>query len=116
MGGADLFESYVGSIVAAATLAGTDNRLVALPFLLASLGIFCSLLGYFCVGTNQEGAGWNVQLGKLMWALEKGMYTAAGLFTVLAAVLIYLLFGDSEDQTMGVKLYFCIVLGLFAGA
>merc|ERR1711884_567660 len=29
--GADLFESYVGSIVAAATLAGTDNRLVALP-------------------------------------------------------------------------------------
>merc|ERR1711933_527373 len=44
--GADLFESLVGSIVAAATLAGTDNRLVALPILLASLGIFCSLLGY----------------------------------------------------------------------
>merc|ERR1712007_383905 len=41
--GADLFESYVGSIIAAATLAGTDDRLLALPFMLASLGIVCSL-------------------------------------------------------------------------
>merc|ERR1719211_851082 len=44
--GADLFESYVGSIVAAATLAGTSHRLLALPFMLAALGIFCSLAGY----------------------------------------------------------------------
>merc|ERR1711920_55079 len=114
--GADLFESYVGSIVAAATLAGNDNRLVALPLLLASLGIFCSLLGYWCVGTKEEGAGWNVQLGKLMWALEKGMYTAAFLFTGLAAGLTYLLFGNSEDEMMGWKLYICILIGLFAGA
>merc|ERR1719512_91002 len=83
--GADLFESYVGSIVAAATLAGQDNRLVALPFVLAALGIFCSLAGYAMVGTEEEGKGWDVQLSKLMWALEKGMYTSAVLFTVLAA-------------------------------
>merc|ERR550525_501387 len=91
--GADLFESYVGSIVAAATLAGQDNRLVALPVVLAALGIFCSLAGYSMVGTQEEGKGWDVQLGKLMWALEKGMYSSAVLFTALAAVLIHLMFG-----------------------
>merc|ERR1712038_1445462 len=114
--GADLFESYVGSIVAAATLAGTDNRLVALPVILAALGIFCSLIGYTMVGTDQEGAGWNVELGKLMWALEKGMYSAAVLFCILAAVLIHLMFGDSPDAGTGWKLYFCIIIGLGAGA
>merc|ERR1719330_494550 len=114
--GADLFESYVGSIVAAATLAGTDNRLVALPVLLASLGIFCSLVGYAMVGTEEEGKGWNVQLSKLMWALEKGMYTAAVLFTVLAAILIHLMFGDSDASSTGWKLYLCIIIGLAAGA
>merc|ERR1719386_291492 len=35
--GADLFESYVGSIIAAATLAGNDVRLLALPFWLSSV-------------------------------------------------------------------------------
>merc|ERR1712038_1766264 len=114
--GADLFESYVGSIVAAATLAGTDNRLVALPVILAALGIFCSLIGYTMVGTDQEGAGWNVELGKLMWALEKGMYSAAVLFCILAAVLIHLMFGDSPDAGTGWKLYLCILIGLAAGA
>merc|ERR1719330_1291333 len=114
--GADLFESYVGSIVAAATLAGTDNRLVALPVLLAALGIVCSLAGYAMVGTEEEGKGWDVQLGKLMWALEKGMYFSAILFCGLAAILIHLMFGGSEDAGMGWKLYFCILIGLSAGA
>jgi Na+/H+-translocating membrane pyrophosphatase len=55
--GADLFESYVGSIIAAGTLAGAkinidrypDDRLVVLPFSLSALGIFCSAIGCFCV-------------------------------------------------------------------
>merc|ERR1719512_107893 len=114
--GADLFESYVGSIVAAATLAGTDNRLVALPVLLAALGIVCSLAGYVMVGTEEEGKGWDVQLGKLMWALEKGMYSSAVLFTGLAAILIHLMFGGSEDSGLGWRLYLCILIGLSAGA
>merc|ERR1712113_634054 len=53
--GADLFESYVGSIVAAATLAGTDNSKVSLAFLLPASGIICSIIGYFFVSTDQEG-------------------------------------------------------------
>jgi len=80
------------------------------------VGIFCSLAGYSMVGTEEEGKGWNVQLGKLMWALEKGMYTSAVLFTALAAVLIHLMFGDSPDSSLGWRLYLCILIGLAAGA
>ena len=72
--GADLFESYVGSIIAAATLAGSDPVLMALPFILAAVGIICSFAGYLVVGTKEEGKGWDVHLGTLMWALEKGTY------------------------------------------
>merc|ERR1719330_352415 len=105
--GADLFESYVGSIVAAATLAGQDHRLIALPFVLASVGIFCSLAGYSLVGTDEEGKGIHVELGKLMWALEKGMYFSAALFIVLAAALIYIMFEDNLN--LGFRLWLCIV-------
>jgi len=114
--GADLFESYVGSIIAAGTLAGTDNRLLALPLMLSALGIFCSLAGYFMVGTKEEGKGWDVHLGTLMWGLEKGMYTAAGLFTVASAILIHLMFGDSDAAGTGWKIYGCIIIGLVSGA
>merc|ERR1712217_541062 len=62
--------------------------------------------------TKEKGNGWDVNLGKLMWALEKGMYVAALLFVGLSAVLIYLLF----DTEYGWKLYGCILLGLFTGA
>lgn len=110
--GADLFESYVGSIIAAATLAGPDARLIALPFWLASVGIVCSMVGFFCVSTKEEGRGWDVQLSTLMWALEKGMYVAGALFLGLAAVLIYLLF---ESEEVAWKIYACILIGMISG-
>merc|ERR1711871_678351 len=92
--GADLFESYVGCIIASATLAvsqgntegdmlyGLSTQAIALSFTLPAVGIVCSIIGYFAVNTSQEGKGWNVQLGALMWALEKGMYLAGGVFVV----------------------------------
>eukprot|EP00746_Dinoflagellata_sp_MGD_P144063 gnl/MRDRNA2_/MRDRNA2_76829_c0_seq1.p1 gnl/MRDRNA2_/MRDRNA2_76829_c0~~gnl/MRDRNA2_/MRDRNA2_76829_c0_seq1.p1 ORF type:complete len:788 (-),score=164.80 gnl/MRDRNA2_/MRDRNA2_76829_c0_seq1:76-2439(-) len=110
--GADLFESYVGSIIAAGTLANDDARLLVLPFWLASIGILCAMTGFFCVSTKEEGKGWNVQLSTLMWALEKGMYVAGFLFLGLSAVLIWLLF-DSEE--IGWKIYACILIGLLSG-
>ena len=63
--GADLFESYVGSIIAACTLAVLDddssymNARVSLPFSLAGVGIWASMAGYFFVNTEEAGDGWN---------------------------------------------------------
>jgi len=106
--GADLFESYVGSIIAAATLASNDGER-ALPFFLGAAGIVCSMAGYFAVSTKEAGDGWNTNLGALMWALEKGMYTAGLLFVAAATVLCGLI-GKQYDNLA------CIVIGLVAGA
>ena len=57
-----------------------------LAFLLPAVGILCSITGYFFVSTDQQGKGWDVHLGALMWALEKGMYVAAATFIVAAYV------------------------------
>jgi len=106
--GADLFESYVGSIIAAATLATTEAEM-ALPFYLAASGIICSMVGYFMVSTKEKGDGWNSNLGSLMWALEKGMYSAGILFIACAAVLCHLMDKMWDN-------FACIIIGLVAGA
>lgn len=105
--GADLFESYVGSVIAAATLATSDEQ-VALPFWLAGAGIVCSCLGFFAVSTKEEGAGWDSNLGALMFALEKGMYVAGVLFLGAAAFIVHILGGMWDE-------YFCILTGLVSG-
>ena len=64
--GADLFESYVGSIIAAATLASRDNEM-ALPFWLSGAGVVAAIVGTFFVSTNEKGEGWNSNLGALMY-------------------------------------------------
>jgi len=124
--GADLFESYVGSIIAAATLgafAPAEFRtgsspfpFIALPLWLASAGIVASVVGCFFVRTREEGKGWNVKLSTLMWALEKGMYVAALVFLGLAAVVVILLFGPGGGPgAIGWRAYGCIVLGMASG-
>merc|ERR1719335_484295 len=85
--GADLFESYVGSVIAAATLGSAHPNTMILPFWIAGAGVLCSTAGFFAVSTKEEGKGWDVQLSTLMFALEKGMYVSAGLFVAVAAVL-----------------------------
>ena len=119
--GADLFESYVGSLIAAATLAVSQSKLegsvisgqaeeaIALAFLLPAIGIICSVVGFFFVSTKEEGKGWDVSLGALMFALEKGMYVAGGLFTALAYV------GTVSMLGMSINIWYCVVIGLLAG-
>lgn len=53
--GADLFESFVGSIIAAVALARGDIVLVMLPFWVSGAGIVAAMFGFFAVGTK-EGA------------------------------------------------------------
>merc|ERR1719182_511118 len=111
--GADLFESYVGSIIAAATLATSQPDIgpkgVQLAFLLPAVGVLCSIIGYFFVSTKQEGKGWNVQLGSLMWALEKGMYVAGLLFVAASYACTVIVVG------LPISIWYTVVIGLAAG-
>merc|ERR1719271_2328359 len=70
--GADLFESYVGSVIGAATLgASLSPAHLAFPMWLGAAGLLTSFIGFFFVNTKEEGAGVNVNLHSLMWALDK---------------------------------------------
>ena len=112
-----------GSIIAAGTLAisqgesvypgnvmaGKSTEGVRLAFLLPAAGILCSIVGYFAVSTKQQGKGWDVQLGTLMWALEKGMYLAAALFAASAYAITVPLLG------LDISIFYTVITGLLAG-
>ena len=106
--GADLYESYVGSILATFALgvaAYPDNPWgsMLLPIALAVVGILCSIFGSFLIRTK-EGASQRELLG----TLRKGTYTAAVLAAVIAAPLTYFTLGN-----WGV--YVAILCGLIGG-
>lgn len=106
--GADLFESFVGSIIASVALADGDVVKVMLPFWIAGAGILASLCGYFVVGTK-EGASQK----DLLFALHKGTLAASGLVIVFSAALCATLFEGRESE--GWEIFGCIVIGLLAG-
>jgi len=106
--GADLFESFVGSIIAAATLANGDATKVALPFWIAGAGIVASVIGFFAVGTK-DGATQR----QLMFALHKGVILSSVFVLGFSAVIISQLFG--HDTKEGWELFACIAIGLVAG-
>ena len=104
--GADLYESYVGSILATFALgavAGYGFRGMLLPLALAVCGILCSILGSFLVKTKEDATQ-----ESLLKSLRTGTYTAAILAAVLAAPLTYVILGK-----MGV--YVAILCGLIGG-
>ena len=108
--GADLYESYVGSILATFALGvaayageGRGWNSMLLPILLAAVGIICSIVGSFLIRTK-EGASQRELLG----TLRKGTYTAAVVAAIIAAPLTYWLLGN-----WGV--YIAILCGLIGG-
>ena len=104
--GADLYESYVGSILATFALggiAGYGFRGMLLSLLLAVCGILCSILGSFLIRTKE-----NASQEALLRSLRTGTYSAAILAAVLAAPLTKLLIGS-----WGV--YIAILSGLVGG-
>ena len=106
--GADLYESYVGSILATFALSAVGGYGFAgmlLPMALAVVGIICSILGSFLVKTKE-----NASQQALLKSLRTGTYTAAILAAVLAAPLCYLLLG-----TAGWGVYVAILCGLIGG-
>ena len=114
--GADLFESYVGSIIATVALSAsavalavgsgaaefTDSQAV-FPMLLAGSGIVAAILGTFLVRSGEQA-----DFERLLWALRYGIFTAGGLLIVFAAVLTITLTGNWWW-------FGCVVAGLVAG-
>ena len=113
--GADLFESYVGSIVAtmalatgAATLFATDivgwkDNLFVLPMLVASIGIISAVLGTFLVRTGEEA-----DQGRLLWALRAGVFGASGLVLLGTGIAVAVM-------GLEVEFFLAILVGLVAG-
>jgi K(+)-stimulated pyrophosphate-energized sodium pump len=107
--GADLFESYVGSIIAAITLAGNDIALLLLPFWISGAGVVAAGIGYFFVRINIERANQK----QLLFALQKGVIVSSLLVVLFSAIIINFTF---EGRTVeGWKLFGCILIGLLAG-
>ena len=108
--GADLYESYVGSILATFALSAAANygwSGMLLPVALAVCGIICSLIGSFLIKTKEDATQMS-----LLKSLRTGTYTAAALSAVLALPLSYLILGP-EQHCWGV--YIAILCGLVGG-
>ena len=104
--GADLYESYVGSILATFALGAVGGYGwggLLLPVALSVCGIICSILGSFLVKTKEDATQ-----ESLLKSLRTGTYTAAVLAAVAAAPLTYFLVGS-----WGV--YVAILCGLIGG-
>ena len=104
--GADLYESYVGSILATFALGAVGGygwNGMLLPVALAVCGIICSIFGSFLVKTKE-----NATQESLLKSLRTGTYTAAVLAAALAAPLTYWILGS-----WGV--YIAILCGLIGG-
>ena len=112
--GADLFESYVGSIIAAMTLGAvaaataTDGGagLVQLPMTLAGLGIVASIIGTFFVKTEDEE--------KIHSALFRGLLIASLIFAA-GAYYITNMAGLAFGEFEGMNLFITVIAGLVAG-
>ncbi len=115
--GADLYESYVGSIISAMALAfgafgapgnsdsGSLFGKMMIPLVLAVIGVVCSVIGTFFVR-----CGTSTDQKKLLGSLRRGTYIAAALFAACAFPAVYFILGK---ENLGI--YGAVVSGLAAG-
>ena len=108
--GADLYESYVGSILSTFALgacAGYGWEGMVLPVALAVCGIVCSIIGSFLVKTREDATQ-----KSLLTSLRTGTYTAAILSAIVAIPLTYFIIGP-DNNSWGV--FIAILCGLIGG-
>lgn len=107
--GADLYESYVSSVISASALGVSafsgDIKAMAVPMLLAAIGIVMSIIGTFFVRTGE-----NIEQKALLKALRRGTNLSAVGIAVIALPVVLLVLGK---ENLG--LYFAILSGLIAG-
>ncbi len=113
--GADLYESYVGSIISASALgvaafSGNSKsgglNAMAVPMLLAALGIICSIIGTFFVRTKE-----NATQKDLLRSLSRGTNFSAIVIAIAAFPIVYYCL----DGMKSIGIYFAILAGLIAG-
>jgi len=119
--GADLYESYCGSILATAALGMAaftqlsmihpwDNdvaiKMVTAPMVLAGIGAFLSIIGIFMVSTKE-----NATTKDLMFALNKGVYGSSVLIAIAAFFITKFML--PAEYSFGI--FLSIIIGLFAG-
>lgn len=107
--GADLYESYVSSVISASALGVSafsgSIKAMAVPMLLAALGIVMSIIGTFFVRTGES-----IDQKVLLKALRRGTNLSAAAIAVIALPVVWFVLGR---ENLG--LYFAILAGLLAG-
>ena len=112
--GADLYESYAGSILATMALGAAafqgDMQLKAVlaPMMIAAIGVLLSVIGIFLVKTKE-----NANMKNLLSALSRGTNTAAVLIAVATFCIFAGLFGTADNRWWQTSL--SVVVGLIAG-
>ncbi|MCF7793908.1 MAG: sodium-translocating pyrophosphatase [Candidatus Cloacimonetes bacterium] len=116
--GADLYESYAGSILATAALGmaavsqifGHNSewaiKFVTAPMVLAGVGAFLSILGIYMVSTKEDAG-----TKELMFALNKGVYGSSILIAIVAFFVTKFML--PAEYSLGV--FFASIIGLIAG-
>jgi K(+)-stimulated pyrophosphate-energized sodium pump len=106
--GADLYESYVGSIVATAALAvaaGLGFKGVTIPLAMAAVGVLASIIGTFFVRSGEEA-----EQKVLLRALRKGVYISSAIVAIVSFFLVREILG-----TDNIGVWISIMCGLLAG-
>ena len=116
--GADLYESYAGSILSTMALgaaafatigAEMQMKSILAPMMIAAVGVILSVIGIFMVRTKEDAS-----MTQLLKALSRGTNTAAVLIAVATFVIMYVLFKDSPDIVWW-QVSLSVVVGLLAG-
>jgi len=134
--GADLFESFVGGIIAAVQLSGKfydkwveDNdwghewnkpyekekdirTLIALPFFVSAFGIVSACIGIYFVRTGQSGASGHELQEALLWTIRLGIFGTSLISTGFTIGICAFLFGTGKVCW---ELWGCTFIGLVAG-
>ena len=107
--GADLYESYVSSVISASALGVSafagDIKAMAVPMILAAIGILMSIIGTFFVRTGES-----IDQKQLLKALSRGTNLSAIGIAIVALPVVWLVLGKAN-----LGLYVAIVSGLIAG-
>ena len=113
--GADLYESYAGSILATAALGaaafaksaidGMQLKAIFAPMLIAAVGVLLSVIGIFMVRTKED-----TSMKQLLGALSRGTNTSS---ILIAIATFFILWGLGIENWLGIS--FSVVVGLLAG-